>query len=205
MQGFDPWSIGGVWEGVATNLRDNAPFAAVHRDGLTKEKRSQWDQAYRLGIELADRGKPDEARDAFLGVVGIDDRHAELHFRLACVLLASRQLDEAYDHFAQARDLDALRFRADSRINEIIRDVAGRETCSGIYLVDAERAFRATDAAEHGIPGRELFYEHVHMTTGPIEGRPTAGREYSTPVIVVRARQTVPSTIEKEAGDTRQP
>jgi len=50
--------------------------------------------------------------------------------------------------FAPARDLDALRFRADSWINEIVRAVAGAE------LVDADRS----------LDGREQFYEHVHLT-----------------------------------------
>ena len=55
--------------------------------------------------------------------------------------------------FSEARDLDELRFRADSRINAIIRDVAAR---TGAALADAERAFGPT-------PGSDLFYEHVHL------------------------------------------
>jgi tetratricopeptide (TPR) repeat protein len=50
--------------------------------------------------------------------------------------------------FALARDLDTLRFRADSHINRIIREVGGR-------LVDTERIF--------GVRGNDLFYEHVHL------------------------------------------
>ena len=56
-------------------------------------------------------------------------------------------------HWARARDLDELRFRADSRINAIIREVAAR---SGAILGDAERAFGP-------VPGSDLFYEHVHL------------------------------------------
>ena len=59
-----------------------------------------------------------------------------------------------------ARDLDALRFRADSRINEIIRSVAAAAG-PGVEFVDGEGVF--AEASPHGIPGRELFYEHVHM------------------------------------------
>ena len=55
--------------------------------------------------------------------------------------------------FAEARDLDPLRFRADSRINRIIRDVAG---AAGTELVDAEVLF-----AE---PGARHFLDHVHFT-----------------------------------------
>lgn len=54
--------------------------------------------------------------------------------------------------FAEARDADRLRFRADSRIQQIIRETAA----SGATLADAEREF--------GVAGGELFYEHVHFT-----------------------------------------
>jgi tetratricopeptide (TPR) repeat protein len=53
--------------------------------------------------------------------------------------------------FAGARDLDTLRFRADSRINAIILDVAAR---TGATLVDAEKLIR---------PDASSFYEHVHL------------------------------------------
>ncbi len=53
--------------------------------------------------------------------------------------------------FAGARDLDTLRFRADSRINAIIRNVAAR---TGATLVDAEKLIT---------PDATAFYEHVHL------------------------------------------
>lgn len=53
--------------------------------------------------------------------------------------------------FARARDLDALRFRADSEINRIIREVAAEEHAD---LVDAEQAIA---------PSAENFWEHVHL------------------------------------------
>ncbi|MCC6589469.1 MAG: tetratricopeptide repeat protein [Bryobacterales bacterium] len=53
--------------------------------------------------------------------------------------------------YAKARDLDQLRFRADSRINRTIREVAAE---TGAELVDAERAIE---------PSRKYFWEHVHL------------------------------------------
>ncbi|HET8547550.1 MAG TPA: tetratricopeptide repeat protein [Bryobacteraceae bacterium] len=55
--------------------------------------------------------------------------------------------------YAAARDLDTLRFRTDSRLNTITREVA---TSTGAVLADAEREF--------GVAGNDLFYEHVHFT-----------------------------------------
>ena len=57
----------------------------------------------------------------------------------------------------RACDLDPLRFRADTRINAIVRELAGSRP--GVTLVDAEQAFAAA-----GPPGSDLFHEHVHFT-----------------------------------------
>jgi len=78
---------------------------------------------------------------------------AQREFRLARDLLAERRTEEALAHFRRARDFDTLRFRADTRINDIIREVAPREKAQ---LVDADRSF--------GLAGDDLFWEHVHFT-----------------------------------------
>lgn len=70
------------------------------------------------------------------------------------------RLDDALELFSRARDLDILRFRSDSRINDIIRNV-GRE--NGVALVDAEKIFSQKQiSAPPGEP--PLFFEHVHLT-----------------------------------------
>ncbi len=63
-----------------------------------------------------------------------------------------------------ARDLDVLRFRADSRINAVIRQVAGAEEAAGVRFADAEQALAESDPDGHGILGGRLFHEHVHLT-----------------------------------------
>ena len=67
---------------------------------------------------------------------------------------------EARRLLEEARDLDTLRFRADSRTNAIVRDVARRE--AGVRLVDAEEAIARQ--SPHGAPGAESFLDHVHLT-----------------------------------------
>jgi len=90
----------------------------------------------------------------------IDAQYADLRFRLGRCLAALESCETARSHFAAARDLDTLRFRADTRINEIIRSVsdAGRD---GLYFVDVEQVFAAE--SREGMPGDEYFYEHVHL------------------------------------------
>jgi len=71
--------------------------------------------------------------------------------------LAEGKRTEARSLFELARDLDALRFRAAGEFNGIIRTLA-RE--SGAHYVPVDEAFAA--AAKDGIPGSELFWEHLH-------------------------------------------
>jgi tetratricopeptide (TPR) repeat protein len=74
---------------------------------------------------------------------------------------ADRDQDErARRLFERARDLDTLRFRADSRTNAIVRDVARLE--AGVRLVDAEAELARQ--SPHGTPGDESFLDHVHLT-----------------------------------------
>jgi tetratricopeptide (TPR) repeat protein len=67
----------------------------------------------------------------------------------------------ARTHFELARDYDALPFRADSRLNGIIAQVAGQFAARGVVLCDAAAAFATNSPV--GIPGQEAFYEHVHF------------------------------------------
>ncbi len=148
---------------VAVNLRDNPPFASLHRGGLGESERGRWDALFREGVSLEKSGQPGAAAGRYEETLGIDDGHAELHYRLARCLEASGRHAEAKTHYQRSRDLDVLRFRADSRVNEIIREVAGW-TQTSVTLVDAERAFEASPLAPHGVPGEDLLFDHVHFT-----------------------------------------
>ena len=96
----------------------------------------------------------------------IDDRFAELQFHIGECLMTAGRFAEARDRFELARDLDVLRFRADSRINAIIREVAGEQEAAGVRLADAEQALECGGKPPYskGISGEDIFYEHVHLT-----------------------------------------
>lgn len=145
---------------VGSNLKDSAPFGSLHRTDLTTTQRIRWERLVREGSELEDGRQHRAATDRYLSALEIDDRHAELQFRTARAYLASGDPVRARQHYAMARDLDVLRFRADGRMNEIIRSIA-KSAGQEVELVDGEQVF--SEASPHGIPGRELFYEQVHM------------------------------------------
>jgi tetratricopeptide (TPR) repeat protein len=68
---------------------------------------------------------------------------------------------QASTEFELARDFDALAFRADSRINQIIWDTAARNPKGKVNLLNAVELFATNSPV--GIPGEEAFYEHVHL------------------------------------------
>lgn len=146
---------------VACNLRDSAPFGSLHRPDLTPEQLAAWDQLYQAGMAAETGGDCAAALRAYEQAAATDDRFADLQFRWGRCCLALGQASEARKHFERARDLDTLRFRADTRINGIVRDAAEAGAAKGVHGLDAEKIF--AEATKDGVPGDEWFYEHVHF------------------------------------------
>ncbi|HTL68748.1 MAG TPA: hypothetical protein VL200_13885 [Lacunisphaera sp.] len=146
---------------VATNLRDFAPFLALHRPGFTTEDSNRWDALVATAGRAEAAGDLAAAAAAYREAAALDDRHAGLAFARGRLALKAGRDQEARELLQRALDLDALRFRTDSRLNEVIREV-GTERQPGVEFVDLAAALAAR--SPHGIPGDELFYEHVHLT-----------------------------------------
>jgi tetratricopeptide (TPR) repeat protein len=147
---------------VAVSLKDCAPLASAHRLGLSESDKAKWEQLYRQGIEAQAAGKNQEAIEWFHEAAQMDDTVAELRFRQAGCALALGETAEAQRNFLAARDLDTLRFRCDSRLNDLIRQTVSNHESKQILLADAERVF--AEQSQNGLPGDDLFYEHVHLT-----------------------------------------
>lgn len=154
--------VGIVVSTVAVNLKDCAPFASAHRPAPGGDEHSEWRQIFKRGLQAQEAGKHQEAIDRFRQAEQLDESAAELQFSWGASLLALGDATEARRRFALARDLDTLRFRCDRSLNEIIRRVASAREKDGIALADAESAFALQSPG--GLPGSELFYEHVHLT-----------------------------------------
>ncbi len=146
---------------VGCNLKDSPPFASFHRPDLTEQDKARWDNFYAQAAEYESAGRFAEAVESYLTVAEIDDSYADLQFRLGRCYWALQDYDSAKLKYIKARELDTLRFRADTRINEIIRSVTDSWAGKGVYMVDAVTKFE--NNSPHGIAGNELFYEHVHL------------------------------------------
>jgi Flp pilus assembly protein TadD len=146
---------------VVSNLRDCAPFASEHRPGLAEGQAKEWEQIYQAGCQAQTAGDTAQAVKSFEEAARIDEHFADLHFRWGQCCLTLGRDEEARRHLVLARDYDTLRFRADSRLNELIRKGAANREKQGVLLVDSEAALGRESA--HGLPGEDLLYEHVHF------------------------------------------
>jgi tetratricopeptide (TPR) repeat protein len=142
---------------VPVNLRDSPPFASLHRPGLRPDELTEWEQDFAAGKRAQDEGRYEEALSAYRKATQIDGEFAQLVFQRARCEQELEQTALADADFRTARDLDTLRFRTDSRLNQIIRQTA---TAKGVSLTDADGQF-ARQPGE--IPGEDLFCDHVHL------------------------------------------
>lgn len=149
---------------VAVNLKDLPPFGSLHRLDLSPADATRWASLYDSGAQLENQGKFPEAIQRYLDAEKLDDHYAELHFQLGRCYWALQDWEAGRKQFALARDWDALQFRTDSSMNEVIRTEAAKYKSAGVRLLDIAQDFAQSDLSEHGVPGRKLFYEHVHPT-----------------------------------------
>jgi tetratricopeptide (TPR) repeat protein len=138
---------------IPVNLYDFPPLASVHPPDLKPEQLTAWEKLFSAGITAQTEGRFAEARTYFLKAAETDDSFAQLAYERARCELELGETNAAEAGFRRARDLDALRFRTDSRLNDLIRQTAkANET----LLVDADAEFARFGA-------QELFYDHVHL------------------------------------------
>ena len=149
-----------VLSSVPVNLRHSAPFLSIHRRDLSDDRLNQWRESTRQGAQSAGQGNWEDAIAHFQAALALDPDYADTHFRLATAYENARQFQQAKTHFQRALDLDALRFRADTKINGIIRRVAAGSGNDAFSFVDSAAA--AEQASEPFQPGWDLLLEHVH-------------------------------------------
>jgi tetratricopeptide (TPR) repeat protein len=146
---------------MAVNLKDCGPFASLHRSALDAAQEPVWQGAYEQGVALEATGLFQQALVPYSKAAEIDPQFADLQFRIGHCQLALTNFAEARHNFELARDYDALAIRADTRINQIIKDAAARYNKSGVHFVDGAETLARNSPG--GIPANELFLEHVHL------------------------------------------
>jgi tetratricopeptide (TPR) repeat protein len=153
---------------LGQNLRDFPPGASRHRPGLSHSERAQWRAAVDEARRLAAADHCEAALRRLDEAAGIDSRPALLHFARAQCLDVLGRTEQARAAYRLASDLDEIPLGAPSAMNEVMRDVAEE---LHTRFVDVAAAFRS--GSEDGIPGDDLFLDHIHPT---ISGHALVGR-----------------------------
>ena len=148
---------------VAVNLRECPPLGSLHREGLSQAQLDEWGQVYDLGVEWFNEGQIDQAIIEFTKAEAIDPEFAELVYRMAICFEGLEKITLAKSYYSKARDLDALPFRTDSSLNDVIRKVGHGHTDGGVVLLEADLLLGESSEVGIGVPGLETFYEHVHF------------------------------------------
>ncbi|MDC4206541.1 MAG: tetratricopeptide repeat protein [Candidatus Manganitrophus sp.] len=150
----------------AINLKDMSPFKSEHKEGFGEEGLRRWEERYRRGGELQKGGRFDEALAAYREALQIDDRYADLHYRIGQVLFEMKKYDEAEKAFWRAVEEDIVPLRILRSMQQVVEEVAADE---GAPLVDFPRLLREAYSRQydHAVFGKEYFVDHVHTN---IEG-----------------------------------
>lgn len=138
---------------VAVNVRESAPFVS---SGELPAAWAEGAAAFAVGDWAA-------ARSAASRAVAAAPAHAASHFLLAASADAAGDAATARPAYFEALRLDALRFRADARINDLIRRAASRWP-GRVIPIDTAAMLGADPQATRPPPGHDYFFEHVHFT-----------------------------------------
>jgi len=143
---------------LTANLADQPPFSMLQ--GGEKFQTTQ-DPGLTDIVRKADRFMEDkqyqDAASWYLKALRLDSTDAGIHYLLGQSYAALRRFGDARRHFMLANDYDAIRFRAPSSFNGIIRELTQKY---GVPLADVEETF--SEASRNGITGSEWILEHVH-------------------------------------------
>ena len=93
----------------------------------------------------------------FDGGIEGEPASAAAHFAEGRRLEALGQFEAARKAYLQAKDRDALRFRAPEAMNQVIRELAEKH---GAVVVETQQAL--SEASPGGIIGRNVMLEHLH-------------------------------------------
>jgi tetratricopeptide (TPR) repeat protein len=147
----------------AINLKDMSPFKSAHRDGLDEPALQAWQSLYARAGELAAAGDAAAALALYREALALDDRYAELHYRMGQALFSLGRYDESEQAFQRAVEEDIAPLRILGAMQRSVAEVAAEE---GVPLVDFPEILRAAYHREypHAVFGKEYFVDHVHTS-----------------------------------------
>jgi hypothetical protein len=134
-----------------SNERDQKPFISKSSDSLINERL----KSVLKNVELENNQQ--NTLEGLQELLKMDTTYALIHFLMAHKYLECKDTIKAKAHFIKAKQYDLLRFRAPDEINVIAQNTCDRY--NAIYLATDQWMIHS---ANFGIPGDDLFMEHVH-------------------------------------------
>ena len=146
---------------IAVNLRGSSPFKSEKPAHLSNTEQKEWTARMEAGKSLLEAGLYSDAASKYSDAAKLHPGHAETYFLLGQCYWALTDFAQAQKSYQRARDLDGLRFRTDGKLNRIIRDLTKNHPSDKVRFVNTEALVAYN--APNGIPGDELFWDHVHF------------------------------------------
>jgi tetratricopeptide (TPR) repeat protein len=147
----------------AANLKDCSPFKSEHREDLSESELSHWSSAYHEARRRQKASEWPAAVERFEEALTVDDRYAELHYRLGQCLLNLGQLQEANRAFERARDEDICPLRAPAKVIEAVHEAVQAKDCGLVDFASQVGKWSVEQSGQES-PGREMFLDHVHLS-----------------------------------------
>jgi Flp pilus assembly protein TadD len=143
----------------ASNIGDFSPFKSEPSDNLSTINISQVNTLKLAATKALGEGNEVRAEAIVRDALAIDGRDPELLYLNGQALLALGHIDEARKAFTQSRDEDVCPLRALTPVRKIVTDVARIKNTGFVDFVGI-----VDEHSPNGIPGSELFLDHVHPT-----------------------------------------
>jgi len=145
----------------AINIKDMSPFKSEHREGLGEQAQRDWEALFQRATELYAAGDFNAALITYGQALEIDDRYADLHYRIGQTRFQLQQYDDAEQAFRRAVEEDIAPLRILASMQQVVEEVAAVEK---VTLVDFPGILRTacSERYGHAVFGKEYFPDHVH-------------------------------------------
>lgn len=139
---------------LVSNVHHQKPFVDLQSP---VENEEEWQTHFQQAKQVFRSQNWQSAKAHFLACTESDSLPATPYFFLGQIEEHLTDSVAAYRYYYQAKDHDALRFRAPEDFNRVLRHLTGE---AHIPLAPVKQFFE--DASPGRIPGKELMLEHLH-------------------------------------------
>lgn len=141
---------------LVANVRDQKPFVSQFEN---TNIRLEWRQGFENAQNEMKQGKYQTALGNLKQIVQMDNGPAILHYLTAQCYEALGNADSAKTEYYEAKDRDALRFRAPEEFNRILRKLSHKFQVPVVPLISAFEI-----ASPRRLIGDNLMTDHLHPT-----------------------------------------